>query len=161
MDTGITLRFLALKKQVLKKQFSRMNDRQAEAVFHTNGPLLILAGAGSGKTTVIVNRIANLVRYGLGYYSAYIPEDLKEADLKLLEQYSADSQPLDLEGDPRLKELLCYHPVQPWNILAITFTNKAGRGAKGTVDRDVGRAGSRGSGFYLPLCVCAYFEKRY
>ena len=125
MDTGITLRFLALKKQVLKKQFSRMNDRQAEAVFHTNGPLLILAGAGSGKTTVIVNRIANLVRYGLGYYSAYIPEDLKEADLKLLEQYSADSQPLDLEGEPRLKELLCYHPVQPWNILAITFTNKA------------------------------------
>ena len=44
-----------------------MNDMQFEAVTTVNGPLLILAGAGSGKTTVLVNRIANLVKFGDGY----------------------------------------------------------------------------------------------
>jgi DNA helicase-2/ATP-dependent DNA helicase PcrA len=64
----------------IKKQFSHMNNMQQQAVFCTEGPLLILAGAGSGKTTVLVNRIA------------YI-----------------------------LQSELC----RPWQILAITFTNKA------------------------------------
>ncbi len=59
----------ALRRQVLERDFSRMNDRQKEAVFATEGPLLVLAGAASGKTTVLVNRIANIVRYGRAYHS--------------------------------------------------------------------------------------------
>ena len=49
----------------LQKQFSKMNDMQQKAVFCTEGPLLILAGAGSGKTTVLVNRIAYILKAGL------------------------------------------------------------------------------------------------
>ena len=58
---------LALRRAVLEKEFSRMNDRQRQAVFSIGGPLLILAGAGSGKTTVLINRIANILRYGNAY----------------------------------------------------------------------------------------------
>ena len=63
---------LALRRAVLEKEFSRMNERQRQAVFSVNGPLLILAGAGSGKTTVLINRIANILRYGNAYNSTFI-----------------------------------------------------------------------------------------
>jgi DNA helicase-2/ATP-dependent DNA helicase PcrA len=66
-------RFLSLRRQVLEDEFRGLNDMQQKAVFQVNGPLLVLAGAGSGKTTVIVNRIANLIRYGNAYQSEEIP----------------------------------------------------------------------------------------
>ena len=81
----------------LKKQFSHMNNMQQQAVFCTEGPLLILAGAGSGKTTVLVNRIA------------YI-----------------------------LQSELC----KPWQILAITFTNKAAGELKERICNAVPEGGS-------------------
>ena len=59
--------FLSLRRAALSRYFSRMNDRQREAVFQTEGALLILAGAGSGKTTVIINRIANMIQFGDAY----------------------------------------------------------------------------------------------
>ena len=61
--------FINLRKKVIKKYFGRMNDRQFEDVTTVNGPVLVLAGAGSGKTTVLVNRILNLVKFGNGYNS--------------------------------------------------------------------------------------------
>ena len=66
--------YITLKKNVIKKYFGRMNDRQFEAVTTVNGPLLVLAGAGSGKTTVLVNRILNLVKFGNAYNSTLVPE---------------------------------------------------------------------------------------
>ena len=64
----------------MQEKLKKMNPRQLEAVLHTEGPLLILAGAGSGKTTVLINRIAYIIDQSL---------------------------------------------AKPWQILAITFTNKA------------------------------------
>lgn len=111
-----------LRKKVMEKEFAGMNSVQKKAVFHTEGPLLILAGAGSGKTTVLVNRIANLIEFGNAYDSERIPQNLSDEDLETLQAY-VDGKIDKL--DPYLKGLLAVNPAKPWNILAITFTNKA------------------------------------
>ncbi len=111
---------LELRRRVLKKDFSRMNDRQQQAVFHTDGPVLILAGAGSGKTTVLVNRIANLVRYGKAYESTFIQSEFTETDADSCKSYLKGGEISEITR-ARLSVSAC----QPWRIMAITFTNKA------------------------------------
>lgn len=111
--------FIDAKRAALTRYFCRMNDRQREAVFSVNGPLLVLAGAGSGKTTVIVNRIANMINFGNAYY-----DDSCEGnpmDEAFLRAY-ADGREDDADT---LRGIVAVNPVNPWNILAITFTNKA------------------------------------
>ena len=116
----ITKEYLALRDQYIESRFARLNPVQRQAVFATEGPLLILAGAGSGKTTVLVNRIANIIRFGSAHGSTELPRPVTEADLNDLR--NAVSAGRDL---PRETAYLAVRPARPWNVLAITFTIKA------------------------------------
>ena len=67
-------RFQKAKKMLFDKYYSYLNEEQRRAIYTIKGPVLILAGAGSGKTTVLVNRISHIIRYGDAYYSERIPD---------------------------------------------------------------------------------------
>ena len=113
--------FLELRRRIIAKDFSKMNDKQQEAIYTVKGPLLLLAGAGSGKTTVLVNRIANLIKYGNAYHSDDCEFEPTEQDIALMKAYLADNS-IDLF---EVSDLLSVEAPYPWEILAITFTNKA------------------------------------
>ncbi len=151
-DNGL----VTLRRKVLEKEFSKMNDRQREAVFSVNGPLLILAGAGSGKTTVLVNRIANIVRYGNAYESKDGGGGLSAAELDNIYNF------LDGSGTllPEVRDRLASGRCSAWNILAITFTNKAADELKKRLSDLLGEDGRnvRASTFHS---ACSRMLRRY
>ena len=121
LDQEQELRFSKARRGAIAREFAHLNPEQQRAVLATEGPLLLLAGAGSGKTTVLIHRIANLMKYGRGSDSPEVPERVTEDDLRFLEEYAASGA-----GDRARQEALCrLEPAAPWTILAITFTNKA------------------------------------
>ena len=143
--------FLTLRKKLIEKDFSGMNSRQFEAVTTTEGPLLVLAGAGSGKTTVLINRIANLIKYGNAYNSDFIPR-YTDDDIKAGEDY--------LNGvSDYVPTVFSVNPPRPWEILAITFTNKAAGELK---DRIVAKLGEAGNDIWAGTfhSVCGKFLRR-
>ncbi|HHY83570.1 MAG TPA: UvrD-helicase domain-containing protein [Clostridiales bacterium] len=105
---------------------------QRQAVLTTQGPLLVLAGAGSGKTTVLTNRVAHIVRFGDAYKSRYIPGNLSEKDIMVLQEYdkALDSGRTKNDMPAEVEALLSLRRVYPSHVLAITFTNKAAREMK-------------------------------
>ena len=116
----LTSEYLALRDQYIEARFTKLNPMQRQAVFTTEGPLLILAGAGSGKTTVLVNRIANIIRFGSAHGSKELARPVTEQDLNDLRTAVATGRDL-----PRETAYLAVRPARPWNVLAITFTKKA------------------------------------
>ena len=122
MNELLDSRFLSARRRYIAGQFSQLNDKQQEAVLETEGPLLLLAGAGRGKTTVLINRIANIMRFGRGSDSDEIPDSVTDEDVDFLE--NLDENPSE-EERWRADRLCGVEPAVPWSILAITFTNKA------------------------------------
>ena len=122
MTDNFASRFLSARRRYIASQFHNLNDMQRQAVMTTDGPLLLLAGAGSGKTTVLINRIANLMRFGSGSDSNEIPDTVTEEDLAFLEGLA---EPISDFERRRADSICALNPAAPWSIIAITFTNKA------------------------------------
>ena len=139
-----------LRDNIIKKEFNRMNNMQLKAVLSVDGPLLILAGAGSGKTTVLVNRIANLMKFGSAFGSNEVNARVDENTLNLMNvYYNGDNSVYE-----DIKRVLSVDAPMPWEILAFTFTNKAANELK---DRLVLRIGESANdiwaGTFHSICV--------
>ena len=133
MDTAFRQRFAAARRAVIAAEFKKLNPMQREASLTTEGPLLLLAGAGSGKTTVLIHRIANLLWFGAASQSEEIPPWLREEDVEYLEQCARSG-----ELTPRARDLCQVDAPAPWNIIAITFTNKAAGELKSRLETMLG-----------------------
>ena len=115
-------RYLAAKRALFDRKYGFLNEEQRKAVYTVEGPLLVLAGAGTGKTTLLVNRIAYILKYGNAYQSDMVPASADEDSVKELETAVTSCGDADLD---MLLDSFSMADTAPWNILAITFTNKA------------------------------------
>ena len=137
MTQEFTKRYAAARRAVIAKRYRKMNPRQREAVMATEGPLLLLAGAGSGKTTVLINRVDNLLTFGRGSDTEELPPWAGEKELAFLEGFPDDPSPEDWREAHRLCAM---EPAAPWSVIAITFTNKAAGELKERLERMCGPA---------------------
>lgn len=131
MNNDFNKRYLEARRKVIETDFAGLNPMQRKAVMATEGALLILAGAGSGKTTVLINRIANLMRYGKAGDCEEIPENAGIEDIDAMARL-----------DDEARRTAAFEPVEPWRILAITFTNKAADELKTRLSKMLGEAGA-------------------
>ena len=136
----LSQRYINVRKKLFDKYYSALNEKQREAVYCSDGPLLVLAGAGSGKTTVLVQRIAHLVKYGRAMEVTDIPENLlSEPYIAMLEKLSDDiTAPREM-----LEKALATFSIDkasPYEILSITFTNKAANEMKTRLEKSLGEA---------------------
>ena len=134
-NNGMSLqeRYTYAKRRIFERMYSALNREQREAVFTVRGPLLILAGAGSGKTTVLTQRIAFIIKYGNAYYSE-APSDLQEECVRRLEKIASDEKCRSEELESAAQTFIS-NPCPSWAILAITFTNKAAAEMKSRLGR--------------------------
>ncbi len=153
METTLTKRYLAAKRRLFEKAYPRLNDKQREAVFTTEGPLLVLAGAGSGKTTVLVRRIAHIIKYGNAYFDTSIPEGIPDFFVAQLEEFANDPNLPEQQLESCLEMFKC-NSARPWEILAITFTNKAANEMKERLSSILGESAQEiWAGTFHSICV--------
>ena len=112
-----------------------MNPMQKKAIYNVDGPVLVLAGAGSGKTTTIIGRIVYMVMFGHAYYSTETTFPVTEGDIKELKSVLSGTGSIS----EHLKSMLQVKPVSPQNIMAVTFTNKAAGEMKKRLESKLGK----------------------
>ncbi len=159
LNDALKLRYNIIKRKLFDKYYSFLNDKQREAVYTVDGPLLILAGAGSGKTTVLVNRLAHIIRYGDAYLNDYVPESTTEENLTEMESA------LELD-DAELGDFLTRFSIQAppaWAVLAVTFTNKAANEIKARVAAKFGEESDESRDIWTGTfhSVCMRILRRY
>ncbi len=153
--TNVQNEFINLRQQAIKKFFNRCNERQFEGIVTSLGPVLILAGAGSGKTTVLVNRIASLVKFGEAFYSDFVPPFINEQTLLHARAMVASGDFTDDGG------IFGVNTAKPWEILAITFTNKAAGELKERISAMLGQENGLDVWAGTFHSVCAKILRRY
>lgn len=137
MTEDFSRRFAAARRQIIEKEYANLNPEQREAVLTTEGPLLLLAGAGSGKTTVLIHRVANILQFGRGADTRELPPDADETMLAALEDAAAGRT----DVTDNIRRLCAVDPAAPWQVLAITFTNKAADELKNRLEAKLGEIG--------------------
>lgn len=137
------------KQKLFGRLYRNLNDKQKEAVFNVNGPVLVLAGAGSGKTTVLVNRIAHIINYGDAYYRGdEAPEGMNTSYMQYLIDYGDNIQIRDF-----LKQT-AVSPAFPSRVLCVTFTNKAAEEFRTRLKSSLGdKASEIWAGTFHSICV--------
>lgn len=147
---NIAKRFNTAKRALFNKLYSDLNEKQREAIFTVDGPLLVLAGAGSGKTTVLVRRIGFIIRYGDAYNFEHTEDTLTEQDVLAME--AAINYPNELVE--KFLEKYRVSPCPPWAVLAITFTNKAANEMKERLAKlNIENASEIWAGTFHSICV--------
>ncbi len=150
--SNIESEYISIKRQLFDSYYSFLNDEQRRAVFDTEGQLLVLAGAGSGKTTVLVNRIGFIIKYGNAYHSTYVPTGVTDTDIAKLRASLA----LPREQLARVLDTFATAPCPPWNVLAITFTKKAAEEIRQRLAATLGEAVNTAdiwAGTFHSVCV--------
>lgn len=132
---NLTNEFCELRKQYIDAKFMTMNPMQKKAIYNVDGPVLVLAGAGSGKTTTIIGRIVYMVMFGHAYYSTETTFPVTEGDIKELKSVLSGAGSIS----EHLKSMLQVKPVSPQNIMAVTFTNKAAGEMKKRLESKLGK----------------------
>lgn len=132
---NLTNEFCELRKQYIDAKFMTMNPMQKKAIYNVDGPVLVLAGAGSGKTTTIIGRIVYMVMFGHAYYSTETTFPVTEGDIKKLKSVLSGTGSIS----EHLKSMLQVKPVSPQNIMAVTFTNKAAGEMKKRLESKLGK----------------------
>jgi len=155
--------FLDLRRSIIAAEFQTLNELQRRAIMATEGPLLLLAGAGSGKTTVLINRIVNLLLYGRASDTDEVPDGISETDLAFLKLYQENlaNKALRQAGEERARNLCALDPVRPWEILAITFTNKAADELKLRLEKRIGTDDARDIWALTFHAACVRILRRY